>query len=69
MDKVRKGEIALMMLEEQLRGEGIRLTPKFKREMGNKAKAIGIPIEEFMEFIEELVRAQVDEVFKKSESN
>lgn len=67
MDTARKGEIALKMLKKQLRDEGIRLTPNFRRDMGNKAKAIEIPIDEFMEFIEELVREKVDEVFQKPE--
>lgn len=69
MDKIRRGEIALRMIEKLSRDEGIKLTPNFRRDMGNKAKAIDVPIDEFMEFVEELVREQVEEIFKKPVRN
>lgn len=61
----RKGEIALLLLKHRLRDDGIRLTPNFRREVGNDAKAIEVEIDEAMEFAEEIVRELVDETFPK----
>jgi hypothetical protein len=63
MDDIRKGQIALLLIKHQLREKGVRLTPNFKREIGNEAKAIGISIEEAMEFVEPIVRELVEEMF------
>lgn len=63
MDDIRKGQIALLLIKHQLREKGIRLTPNFKREIGNEAKAIGIPIDEAMKFVELVVRELVEEAF------
>ena len=65
MDNVRKGQIALRFVKHQLREKGVRLTPNFRREVGNEAKAIGISIEEAMEFVELIVRELVEETFAK----
>jgi hypothetical protein len=66
MDPKRQGEIALLLVKQQLREEGVRLTPNFRREVGNKAKAIYISIEELMEFTELIVRELVEETFAKT---
>ncbi len=66
MKEARKGEIALAYLKNKLREEGVRLTPNLRRQVGNTAKAISIPIEEAMEFAEIIVRELVDEAFAKS---
>ena len=66
MDEKRKGQIAVMVIKHLLREKGVRLTPDFRREMGNQAKAIGISTEELIEFVEPLVRELVDETFAKS---
>jgi hypothetical protein len=65
MDDIRKGQIALLFLKHHLREKGVRLTPNFRREVGNLAKAIGISLDEAMEFIEAIVRELVEEVFAK----
>jgi hypothetical protein len=65
MDDIRKGQIAFLFLKHQLREKGVRLTPNFKREIGNEAKAIGISIEEATEFVELIVRELVEETFAK----
>lgn len=66
MDIARKGEIALLVLKQKLRKEGIQLGPNFKRDIGNTAKDIGIPLEEAMELAEELTREYVEETFTKA---
>jgi len=66
MDEVRKGQIALLLIKHQLRKKGVRLTPNFKREIGNEAKAIGISTEEAMEFVEPIVRELLEETFSKT---
>lgn len=66
MDETRKGQIALMFLKHQLRQKGVRLTPNFKREIGNEAKAIGISLEEATAFVETIVRELVEETFAKT---
>jgi len=63
MTEERKGQIALLLLKDRLRGEGIRLKPDMKREIGNQATKIGVPIEEAMQFVEGMVRELVEEVF------
>lgn len=63
MDDIRKGEITLAYLKNKLREEGVRLTPNFRRQVGNTAKAIGISTEEAMEFAEGIVRELVEETF------
>jgi len=63
MDDIRKGQLALLLIKHQLRERGIRLTPNFRREVGNKAKATGVPIEEAMEFVKLIIRKFVEEAF------
>ena len=65
MDDVRKGQIAFLFLRRQIREKGIRLTPSFRREVGNEAKAIGVSFEEAMEFAEGLVREVIEGMFPK----
>jgi len=65
MDDIRKGQIALLLIRYQFREKGVRLTPNFRREVGNEAKAIGVPIEEATEFVELIVRELVEETFAK----
>jgi len=68
MDENRKGQIAIMVLKDILREKGVRLAPDFRREMGNKAKAIGIPMDELMEFFEPIILELVNETFAKSKN-
>jgi len=63
MTEERKGQIALLLLKDRLRSEGIRLKPDIKRDIGNQATKIGVPIEEAVQFVEGLVREMVEEVF------
>lgn len=63
MDKARMGEIALLVLRMRYREEGVRLSPNFKREIGNIARNINVPIEEVFEFAEIIVRDLVEEMF------
>ena len=65
MDQVRKGEIALAVLKNQLRKKGLTIGPNFIRELGNAAKSVGVPKEEIIELAEELTRELVDEIFAK----
>ncbi len=65
MDPKRQGEIALMFLKHKLREEGVRLTPNFKRQIGNTAKAVGITTEEATNFVEIIVRELTEELFAK----
>lgn len=69
MTEERKGQIALLLLMDRLRGEGIRLKPDMKREIGNQATKIGVPIEEVMQFVEWMVRELVEEVFPPRSSS
>tara|TARA_Y100000310_G_scaffold324311_1_gene386019 strand:- start:121 stop:327 length:207 start_codon:yes stop_codon:yes gene_type:complete len=50
MDKERKGEIAYAILLNQARRNGVILGKNRRRELGNIAKATGIPIAELEEF-------------------
>lgn len=67
MDDIRKGQIAVLYLKYQIRKDGLRFKPAaLRREAGNLAKAIGISIDEVMEFTEFMVRETVDEVFTEA---
>ncbi len=46
MDDRRMGEIAVAHIKYQMKTEGFRLTPNYKRELGNIAKGTGIPLGE-----------------------
>ena len=65
MDEKRKGEISLKFLKYSLRQRGVHLTPSFKRELGNIAKEIEVPIEELNRFAKELVQERVEKIFGK----
>ncbi|MEI6650278.1 MAG: hypothetical protein WCL23_02455 [Candidatus Moraniibacteriota bacterium] len=65
LSKERKGEIAYVLIGLKLKREGLRLTPSFKREMGDIAKEVDIPFEELLQFTEEITRKLVDEIFTK----
>lgn len=66
MDDARKGQIALLLVKNALRVKGVRLIPNFKREVGSEAKAIGITVDEAMDFMESIIRELVEEVFSKT---
>ena len=63
MDAIRKGQIALLVLKQKLREDGVRLTPNMRRQIGNTAKNIGISVEEATEFAEGMIRELVEEAF------
>ena len=63
MHALRRDRIGYLILKHQMKEKGVRLTPNFKREIGNWAKAIGISTEEAMEFVEFVVRELVEETF------
>ena len=67
MDKERMGEIALVMLKYKIAKEGIALA-ELKRELGNIAKAINIPLDELKEFrskLESITPSQINPLRKK----
>jgi len=63
MDERRKGEIALALFKYRVGREGIRITPDARRELGNVAKATGIPLNELKEFIRLLIEEMLKETF------
>jgi len=63
MTEERRGQIALLLIKDRLRGEGVRLKPDMKREIGNQASRIGVPFDEMVKFVEDIVRELVEEVF------
>ncbi len=65
MDEKRKGEIALKFVKYLMHKRGVHLTPSFKRELGDIAKAIGVPLEELNRFAKELVQESVEKTFGK----
>jgi len=65
MDEKRKGEIALVLLKYRMSREGIRLTPDFKRDLGNVAKETGIPQDELKEFMKIFIEELLEKIFGK----
>ncbi len=58
----RKGQIALLFLKYKIHKDGIDFR-NARREMGNVANSINIPIDEIMELYELLTREVIDELF------
>lgn len=63
MDPKRKGEIAYEFLKYRAKKEGLFLGRNRRRELGNIAKAIGVPLAELEEFGREAVKELSDETF------
>lgn len=67
MDSKRMGEIAIAILKQQLREDGVHVSPRGLGEKAKKAIKMGIPESEYREFVEVIVRAHIDEVFEKKQ--
>lgn len=67
LSKERQGEIALIYLKDKMRREGIKLSSSSRRDIGDTAKKLNIPVEEATEFAEILVREIVEETFPKKQ--
>jgi hypothetical protein len=67
MDNVRKGEIALLMIKQKIRREGVILNPESLRDIKNQADKLGVPLEEAVEFLEVMTRELVEEMFAKKD--
>jgi len=65
ISKERQGELALLFLKHKLQTDGVRLSPTIHRDIGNAAKALGIPVNEATEFVEIIVREHVEKTFPK----
>lgn len=62
--KERRGEMSEALLWVMLMEKGITLRPnEARREAGNLSKKTGIPVEEVLEFMEELTTKAVKEAF------
>lgn len=67
MDDIRKGQIALLVLKHMLAKKGMEIGPKARRDLGNMAKEIDVPFDEFLEFSELLAREFIEKTFAKKE--
>ncbi|HEY4494170.1 MAG TPA: hypothetical protein VJB95_01940 [Candidatus Paceibacterota bacterium] len=61
MEVKRQGEIAFLLLKHRIRREGATISQNDARELGDTAKAIGVPLEELKEFVRPLLHDLVDE--------
>ena len=68
MTKERKGEIALLIWKSYLKKKPISFTD-LKRELGNVAKEIDVPLNELEEFARELFKELLEETFGKIKGN
>ena len=64
MTEIRKGEIALALIKNQMSHDGLRLN-SFKRALGNVAKETGISLEELLEFNRIIIEQLMEETFGK----
>ncbi len=64
MDEKRKSEIALILLKYKIAKESISLA-ELKRELGNIAKAIDIPLDELKDFFTILHKELLEEILNK----
>ena len=65
MDPKRIGEIAYLALRCESKAHGLTLKPDFRRELGNLAIAIDVPLQEIVELHEFLCRATLEVMFGK----
>ncbi|HNY35793.1 MAG TPA: hypothetical protein PLD14_02640 [Candidatus Pacearchaeota archaeon] len=64
MNENEKGEIALKLLRNEKRKQGINLNPStMKRGLGNLAKETGIPLNKLMEFAQSEAQRMLDDCF------
>ncbi|MEX2515021.1 MAG: hypothetical protein WD335_02755 [Candidatus Paceibacterota bacterium] len=63
MTEQRQQEIALMLLKQRFRDQGINISSSLPEEIGDQAKKIGIETKEAMEFAEITTRELMNEVF------
>lgn len=59
----RKGEIALLMLIDRLKREGLTLAPSSRRDLHATAKRIGVPAEELAELVLEILPRLIGAAF------
>jgi len=64
MDEKRKSEIALILLKYKIAKESISLA-ELKRELGNIAKAIDVPLDELKDFFTILHKELLEEILNK----
>jgi len=62
MTSARMGEIAILFLKQQMRQDGIKITSNFRREIGSRAKVLGITTDEGVEF----ARTMINELFAEA---
>jgi len=63
MDPRRQGEIALKLTKYYLYKRGVTFSQNNVREIGNIAKAIGVPLEELKQFFRLIIQEALDEYF------
>lgn len=68
METKRQGEIALKLVKFYIHKKGISFSQNDIREFRNVAKAIGISVEEFKQFVMPLVEQLVNQWFAKEYS-
>lgn len=64
MTQERELEIAKAMLKYILRKRGVHISGETRRELGNAAKAMGIPVEEVIAFARPFIQEFLDEQLK-----
>ncbi len=68
LSKERKGEIAVSLLKHLTKTEDLRLN-SLKRELGNRAAAIGVPIDELKEFAKLMIAEATEEALRSEVSD
>jgi hypothetical protein len=63
LSKERRGEIALALVKNEFRRNGVRLSSNSRRELGVTAKDTGIPVEDLEEFILEVLPEMIGDAF------
>ena len=61
--RARMGEIAILLIKDRMKKDGIRLGGALKRDLGNTAKELSVPVLELHDVAEILTRELVEEAF------
>ena len=64
LSQERKGQLALQILKHIVKEKGIKISSDMREEVALEAKQAGIPADEALILLEEIIRELVDDVFK-----
>ncbi|MDO8505482.1 MAG: hypothetical protein Q7S48_02820 [bacterium] len=60
MSEERKGQVAVLLLKDHILEQGFTISSQSRRNLGNVAKRIGVPLDELLEFARPLLQEALE---------